>query len=101
MPAYDEELFGPVASLIAARGEKDAIRIANDSPFGLGGAVFTRDRARGERIAERDLESGSCFVNAQVLRTRGCGGIKDSGYGRELAAFGIREFTNVKTVYVR
>ena len=103
MPAYDEELFGPVASLIAARDEKDAIRIANGSPFGLGGAVFTRDRARGERIAERDLESGSCFVNAQVHSDPRLpfGGIKDSGYGRELAAFGIREFTNVKTVYVR
>jgi succinate-semialdehyde dehydrogenase/glutarate-semialdehyde dehydrogenase len=103
MPAYDEEMFGPVASLIAARDEKDAIRIANDSSFGLGAAVFTRDTKRGERIAEHDLESGSCFVNAQVHSDPRLpfGGIKESGYGRELAAFGIREFTNVKTIYVK
>ena len=66
MPAYSEELFGPVASVIAARDEKDAIRIANDSSFGLGASVFTRDKARGERIAREELEAGSCFVNAQV-----------------------------------
>lgn len=103
MPAYDEELFGPVAALIPARDEGDAIRIANDSPFGLGSAVFTRDVACGQRIAEHDLEAGSCFVNAQVHSDPRLpfGGIKESGYGRELATFGIREFTNVKTVFVK
>jgi succinate-semialdehyde dehydrogenase/glutarate-semialdehyde dehydrogenase len=102
MPAFDEELFGPVAAVIAARDEKDAIRLANRSVFGLGAAVFTADRARGERIARHELEAGSCFVNAFVRSDPRLpfGGIKQSGYGRELGAFGIREFVNVKTVYV-
>jgi succinate-semialdehyde dehydrogenase/glutarate-semialdehyde dehydrogenase len=103
MPAYSEELFGPVASVIAAKDEKDAVWIANDSSFGLGAAVFTRDKARGEKIAREQLEAGSCFVNAQVHSDPRLpfGGIKESGYGRELAAFGAREFTNVKTVFVK
>ena len=102
MPAYDEELFGPVAAIIAARDEADAIRIANDSVFGLGAAVFTRDEARGERLASEELEAGSCFVNAFVKSDPRLpfGGIKQSGYGRELSVFGIREFVNIKTVYV-
>ena len=103
MPAYAEELFGPVAAVIEARDENDAVRIANDSPFGLGAAVFTRDAARGERIAARGLDAGSCFVNAFVKSDPRLpfGGIKQSGYGRELSQFGIREFVNVKTVYVK
>jgi succinate-semialdehyde dehydrogenase/glutarate-semialdehyde dehydrogenase len=102
MPAYDEETFGPVAAVIVAESEADAIRIANDSPFGLGAAVFTKDRARGERIAAEELEAGACFVNAFVRSDPRLpfGGIKDSGYGRELSSFGIREFVNIKTVYV-
>jgi succinate-semialdehyde dehydrogenase/glutarate-semialdehyde dehydrogenase len=102
MPAYDEELFGPVAAIITVPDEAEAIRVANDSVFGLGAAVFTRNVARGERIAADELEAGSCFVNAFVRSDPRLpfGGIKDSGYGRELAAFGIREFVNVKTVYV-
>jgi succinate-semialdehyde dehydrogenase/glutarate-semialdehyde dehydrogenase len=103
MPAYDDELFGPVASIIAVPDEKTAIRVANDSVFGLGAAVFTQDIARGERIAAHELEAGCCFVNALVKSDPRLpfGGIKESGYGRELAPYGIKEFVNIKTVYVR
>jgi succinate-semialdehyde dehydrogenase/glutarate-semialdehyde dehydrogenase len=103
MPAYDDELFGPVASIIPVADEAEALRVANDSPFGLGAAVFTRDVARGEEIAARELDAGCCFVNAAVKSDPRLpfGGIKDSGYGRELGLWGIREFVNVKTVWVR
>jgi succinate-semialdehyde dehydrogenase/glutarate-semialdehyde dehydrogenase len=102
MPAYEDELFGPVAAVITATDEADALRIANDTAFGLGAAVFTRDTARGERIAREELRAGSCFVNAFVRSDPRLpfGGIKQSGYGRELGALGIREFVNAKTVYV-
>jgi len=102
MPAFNEELFGPVASIIAAQDEAEAVRLANDSEFGLGAAVFTKDLARGERLASEELDAGSCFVNAFVRSDPRLpfGGIKGSGYGRELSFFGIREFVNVKTVYV-
>jgi succinate-semialdehyde dehydrogenase/glutarate-semialdehyde dehydrogenase len=103
MPAHDEELFGPVAAIIGARDEAEAIRIANDSCFGLGAAVFTADAARGERIATRELEAGCCFVNSFVKSDPRLpfGGIKESGFGRELSSFGIREFVNIKSVYVK
>ncbi|HEV8241157.1 MAG TPA: NAD-dependent succinate-semialdehyde dehydrogenase [Thermoanaerobaculia bacterium] len=101
MPAYDEELFGPVAAILPAKDEADAVRIANDSVFGLGGAVFTRDVARGERVA-RELAAGCCFVNDFVRSDPRLpfGGVKESGYGRELGSVGMREFVNVKTVWV-
>jgi len=103
MAAFDEELFGPVAALVGAKDETQAIRLANQSAFGLGAAVFTSDLERGERIAAESLEAGSCFVNTFVRSDPRLpfGGIKESGYGRELSAFGIREFVNVKTVYVK
>jgi succinate-semialdehyde dehydrogenase/glutarate-semialdehyde dehydrogenase len=102
MPAHDEELFGPVASVIAVKDEAAAIATANDSVFGLGGGVFTRDLARGERIASQALESGSAFVNQIVVSDQRLpfGGVKESGYGRELSSFGIREFVNIKSVSI-
>jgi succinate-semialdehyde dehydrogenase/glutarate-semialdehyde dehydrogenase len=102
MPAYDEELFGPVAAIISAKDEDDALHIANDSIFGLGAAVFTRDKNKGELIAATQLEAGSCFVNSSVKSDPRLpfGGIKESGYGRELGMFGIHEFVNIKTVYI-
>lgn len=102
MPAFDEELFGPVATIISAENEKDAIRLANNTSFGLGAAVFTKDYAKGEYIARYLLEVGACFVNDFVHSEPQLpfGGIKDSGYGRELSAQGILEFVNAKTVYI-
>jgi succinate-semialdehyde dehydrogenase / glutarate-semialdehyde dehydrogenase len=102
MPAFDEENFGPVAAIVPVADEEEAIRLANQSVFGLGAAVFTRDARRGEEIAARRLEAGSCFVNDFVKSDPRLpfGGVKESGYGRELGLYGIREFVNVKTVYV-
>ncbi len=91
-----------IAAIIPVEDEEQALRVANDSAFGLGAAVFTRDLERGEMIASKRLEAGSCFVNAFVKSDPRLpfGGIKASGYGRELSHFGIREFVNIKTVYV-
>ena len=102
MPAYDEELFGPVAAIIPVRDEEEAIAVANDSVFGLGAAVITSDLARGERIAAERIESGCVFVNDAVRSDPRLpfGGVKESGYGRELSGYGIKEFVNIKTVYV-
>jgi len=102
MPVYEEEVFGPVAAIIPVRDEEEAIRVANDSVFGLGAAVFTGDLAKGRRIASEELEAGCCFVNDFVRSDPRLpfGGVKQSGYGRELSHYGIKEFVNVKTVVV-
>jgi succinate-semialdehyde dehydrogenase/glutarate-semialdehyde dehydrogenase len=103
MPAYDDEIFGPVASLIKVKNEKEAIEVANATCFGLGAALFTKDIERGERIAEKELIAGSCFVNDSVRSDPRLpfGGVKESGYGRELSLFGIKEFVNIKTVCIK
>ena len=102
MPAYDDELFGPVAAIIAVKDEREAIDVANDSIFGLGAAVFTRNVEKGERIAAEELEAGCCFVNSFVKSDPRLpfGGVRESGYGRELSHYGIKEFVNIKTVFV-
>ena len=102
-PAHDEEVFGPVAAIIAAEDEADAIRIANDSEFGLGSGVLTGGIDRGRRIAAEELDAGMSFVNDSVRSDPRApfGGVKHSGYGRECSAFGIREFVNIKTVHVK
>jgi succinate-semialdehyde dehydrogenase / glutarate-semialdehyde dehydrogenase len=103
MPAHDEELFGPVAAVIAVKDEAAALHAANDSAFGLGAAILSRDLARAERLATEAIEAGSVFVNANVVSHPKLpfGGIKDSGYGRELSHYGIKEFVNIKTVVVQ
>ena len=102
MPAYEEELFGPVAAVIRVSSEAEAIAVANDTPYGLAAAVFTGDIERGQRIAAEQLEAGTCAVNTFVASDPRLpfGGIKRSGFGRELADLGIREFVNQKTVVV-
>jgi len=102
MPVYDEETFGPVAAIIKSKNEIEAIDIANDTAYGLGAAVFTRDVENGEKIAREKVHSGNAFVNDFVKSDPRLpfGGIKNSGYGRELSTFGIKEFTNIKVVYV-
>jgi succinate-semialdehyde dehydrogenase/glutarate-semialdehyde dehydrogenase len=101
-PAYEEEIFGPVAVLIKAQDENDAIRIANDSPFGLGASLWTQDIKKAKLLATK-IESGSVFINGMVKSDPRLpfGGIKNSGYGRELSHYGIKEFVNIKTVWIK
>ncbi len=102
MPAFDEELFGPVAAVICAEDEREAIHLANESVYGLGAAVFTRDLKKGERIAAEELHAGACFVNGNVRSDPRLpfGGVKESGYGRELSEQGIHEFVNIRSVVI-
>jgi len=101
MTAFEEEMFGPIASVITVKNEKEAIDMANASRYGLGGSIWTKDVQRGERIA-REVESGCLFVNSLMRSDKRLpfGGIKKSGYGRELSELGIKEFVNAKTIYV-
>ncbi|OGU68719.1 MAG: succinate-semialdehyde dehydrogenase [Stygiobacter sp. RIFOXYC12_FULL_38_8] len=101
-PAYEEEIFGPVATLIKAVDEEDAIRIANDSQFGLGASLWTSNIEKAKRLAAR-IESGSVFINGMVKSDPRLpfGGIKNSGYGREISHYGIKEFVNIKTVWIK
>ncbi len=102
MPAYDEELFGPIASVIRVRDAEEAVAVANASPFGLGGSVWSGDSARGEKLAAR-IEAGAVFVNGLVKSDPRLpfGGVKISGYGRELSHYGIKEFVNIQTIWVK
>ena len=101
MPAYDEETFGPVAAVIRARNVDDAVRVANDTEYGLGSNIWTRDVERGKELAEK-IEAGLVFINGMVASDARLpfGGVKRSGYGRELSEYGIKEFTNIQTVWV-
>jgi succinate-semialdehyde dehydrogenase / glutarate-semialdehyde dehydrogenase len=102
MPAYDEELFGPVAAIIPVKDKHEAIAVANDSPYGLGAAIFTQNLEAGEEIARDKIQAGMCFVNGLVKSDPRLpfGGIKESGHGRELSIYGIKEFVNVKSIVV-
>jgi len=102
MPAYEDEIFGPVASLIKAKDENDAIKIANSSAFGLGASLWTSDIIKAKVLASK-IESGSVFINGMVKSDPRLpfGGIKNSGYGRELSHYGIKEFVNIKTVWIK
>ncbi len=103
MPAYEEELFGPVASMIKVNDEQEAISVANDHGYGLGSAIFSRDLEKAEKLAKTELQAGSCFVNDFVKSDPRLpfGGINQSGYGRELSRHGIVEFTNIKTICIQ
>jgi succinate-semialdehyde dehydrogenase/glutarate-semialdehyde dehydrogenase len=101
VPAFDEELFGPIASIITVKDETEAVALANKNRYGLGASIWTRDIEKGERIA-REIESGAVFINS-LMRSDArlpFGGIKKSGYGRELSRYGMHEFTNVKTIFI-
>lgn len=102
MPAYDEELFGPVLPIITFETEEEAVRVANDTAYGLGSTIFTADTTRAEQLAGQ-IEAGQVFINHQVKSDPRLpfGGVKNSGYGRELSSHGMYEFVNVKTVWVK
>ncbi|BAQ71235.1 aldehyde dehydrogenase family protein [Rhodovulum sulfidophilum] len=101
-PAYDDELFGPVASVIKAKDDEDAMRIANDSRFGLGGGIFSKDVARARELASTYFDTGMVSINSYnvAIPNMPFGGVKDSGYGREHGGFGMKEFVNAKSLYI-
>ena len=101
MPVYHQETFGPVAALIRVRDAEEALRVANDTEFGLGSTIWTRDVERAKRLAEK-IEAGMVFINGMVASDARLpfGGVKRSGYGRELSEYGIKEFVNIQTVWV-
>ena len=102
MAAFDEELFGPVFSMIMAKDEDDAINLGNNTQFGLGAAIFTENIKKAEEIARFSLNAGLCFVNDFVKSDPRLpfGGVKESGYGRELSSYGLMEVVNIKTVVI-
>ena len=102
MPVYDEEVFGPVAPIIEVSSDAEAIRIANDTPYGLGATLFTGDMAKAKRLIPQ-IEAGNVFVNGMVKSDPRApfGGVKKSGYGRELSSYGIKEFVNIKNVCIK
>ena len=102
MPAYDDELFGPVASLIRARDDKQAMEVANDSRYGLGGGIFSTDTDKAVELAKDEFDTGMVNINGYSLAQPNLpfGGVKDSGYGREHGGYGMREFVNIKTIMV-
>jgi succinate-semialdehyde dehydrogenase/glutarate-semialdehyde dehydrogenase len=101
MPAWREEVFGPVAAMIRARDEEEAIQLANLTPYGLGASLWTADIDRAKRLA-RNIEAGQVFINGLVASDPRLpfGGVKRSGYGRELSELGMREFVNIQTVWI-
>ena len=101
-PAYDDELFGPVASIIRAKDDEDAMRIANDSRYGLGGGIFSKDTRRARKLAAQHFDTGMVCINKYnvALPNMPFGGVKDSGYGREHGGFGMKEFVNAKSLYM-
>ncbi len=103
MPAYEEELFGPVAAIIKVANEEEAIAVANDSIYGLGAAIFSQNLEHANYLAANKIEAGCCFINEFVKSDPRLpfGGVKNSGYGRELGSYGIREFVNTKTIYIQ
>jgi succinate-semialdehyde dehydrogenase/glutarate-semialdehyde dehydrogenase len=101
-PAYDDELFGPVAALIKVKDEVEAMRIANDSPYGLGGGIFSKDEKRALALARDEFDTGMVNINGYNLAQPQLpfGGVKASGYGREHGGFGMHEFVNIKAIMI-
>jgi succinate-semialdehyde dehydrogenase/glutarate-semialdehyde dehydrogenase len=102
MPAYDDEIFGPVAAVIRARDDEDAMRIANESRYGLGGGIFSKNEERALKLAHDHFDTGMIRINSFGAADPNMpfGGVKDSGYGREHGGFGMKEFVNVKAIYL-